>query len=819
MLSRPQGRRFSGNAATAAIVTLAYLALAVPHGGFAPEVVAAATILVWWAALAALIVRRGRARVPRAALACGAALAALALLSAISLSWASDDGRGYVDVIRAAGYVGLFALVIVAVPRGGSRPWLVGLAFGLAGVAALALGSRFIPALPDGDSIGSTPIGAEGRLSYPIGYWNGLAACMVLGTVLSLWLGARAGTRVGRTVAAAALPLFGLSLYLTSSRGGVAVCVIAVVALVAAGPGRPWLLAGSCLGILASIGLALLARIEPDLIADAGTPAAAAHGTVMTIATLGVVVAMGLAWYLLDPVLERLTAPRRVVRAALAGLALFAVVGIVASDPLSRLEDFDDAPTASDTKAGARFTSTSGSGRYQYWQTALAAFEDDPLGGLGAGGFQSYWDRNGSTDFVARHAHSVYFETLAELGVPGLLVLASFIVAALVAGLRRRAGSPHGDAGVCLVILGAGALTSAFEWTWELPAAYAPVIVAAALLAGRATTTSEASAEAEGPTREHPDPGRGGGARPRQLGWGLAALFYGGVTICAAAVLLIAEVKLDNSRDAFDRGDLEAAAQAAFDAGRVEPWASDPRLQLALVMEAQGDLDGARETLADARRLAPDDWRPAVITARVAESQGRTRDAGQAIERARSLNPRLVRQEQEPRERDEQAKPEDEELALLGANDFDPQGTPVVAEENSRLARLAIDADPRTTAWSTERYGTKGLGELKQGVGIYVQLAEPATPKTIKVRSAVPGWSAGVYATGGEAPRTLEGWRGPLGSIEDAPTDARIKLAGAGRSRFVLLWLTSLAPSADPSGGFSVAISDIELRGRLSRSP
>ncbi len=658
MLGRLQGGRLSSSALTAAGVAVGYLALALPEGGFAPKVVATATILVWWAALAALIVRRGRAEVPRGALVCGAALAALALLGAVSLAWASDDGRGYVEVIRAAGYVGLFTLVIVAVPRGGSRPWLIGLTIGLGAVALLALASRFIPPLPGDGTIGSTPVGAQGRLSYPIGYWNGLAACMVLGAVLAAWLGATAATRPGRALAVAALPLFGLSLYLTSSRGGVAVCVIALAALIAAGPSRPRLLAAVGLGAIGSVGLVLLARIEPDLIKDAGTAAADTHGTVMTGATIVVVVAVGLVWYLVDGVLGRITAPpRRVVRGALAVAAVAAVVGVVASDPVAQLEQFDDAPSAADTRAGARFTSTSGSGRAQYWQTAIDAFEEHPFRGLGVGGFESFWDRNGSTDFVARHAHSAYFETLAELGLPGLLLLASFIAAALVAGLHRRAASPQGEATVCLVVLGAGCLTAAIEWTWQLPGAFAPVILAAALLSGRATTTSEAGAEAGATTGREGAAGSRAAVQPRRIGWGLAVVAAGGVAICAAALLLLAEAKLDDSRDAFDQGDLGAAAQAAFDAGRIEPWASEPQLQLALVKEAEGDLRAARGALADARRLAPADWRPAVITARVAESQGRPHDAGQAIERARRLNPRLLKTTGGPGKRREQASP------------------------------------------------------------------------------------------------------------------------------------------------------------------
>src|SRR5439155_26354943 len=117
--------------------------------------------------------------------------------------------------------LGRCVLGVAAAAEGSARLWLSGLALGLFTVAVLALGSRIAPSLfPEQDLARLLP-SVRTRLSYPLNYWNGLAACMAMAIVLLAWLGTHAATRTGRALSVAALPVPALALFLTSSRGGV----------------------------------------------------------------------------------------------------------------------------------------------------------------------------------------------------------------------------------------------------------------------------------------------------------------------------------------------------------------------------------------------------------------------------------------------------------------------------------------------------------------------------------------------------------------------------------------------------------------------
>ena len=206
-----------------AAVAVLYVALAVANGGYSSELTAGATVGVWWAVVIGLAWERGLARAfPAAAVGAGACLAALAAWTAISIGWASDDGGAFVEVVRALGYLGLFVLVVIASPRASARMWLERPRAGPRGrrrtgaspaassrrSSATRISARFLPA-------------AAGRLSYPIGYWNGLAAAMAAGVLLLVWLGGHARAAWLRAVAVAAIPLPILVIYFASSRGGV----------------------------------------------------------------------------------------------------------------------------------------------------------------------------------------------------------------------------------------------------------------------------------------------------------------------------------------------------------------------------------------------------------------------------------------------------------------------------------------------------------------------------------------------------------------------------------------------------------------------
>jgi O-Antigen ligase len=632
-----KGRVSVAGAITVAIA-VAYVALSLADGGFEARVIAGATFVIWWAVIVGLALGiLPRAAIPVPAIVAGVSLCGLGLFAALSMRWASDDGAAFVDVVRVAGYLGLFLLVVLATPRGGARPWLCGIAIGLVAVSALSLGSRLEPALPGGnEDIATFLPEATGRLSYPIGYWNALGACMALGIVLLTWLGAQGATRVGRALAVAAIPMLGATLFLTSSRGAVVAGVAGLVALLAAGPERLRLLGGLALGGAGAGALIALMTTRDDLVDGLATAAAESQGTEVLVATVVVVALVGLVRYALDAPIERVSLPRPVTRGALVLLAVAVVAGVVVADPARQLDEFNDPPEqqqASRDFVTSHISSLDSSGRYQYWSVAVDGFEEDPLTGVGAGGFETLWNENAPFSRPIRQAHSLPFETLAELGIPGMLFLLGFVVPAGYAAWRGRLQMPEGGAyGATLGVFAAGLVSASIDWTWELPAAFAPVVVALALFTG------------VGLQQRSIDPPKGiirghSGGR-RRFGWGVATLVVGWAAIWAAGVVFFTEAKLAQSEAAASNGDLADAAQDARDAATLQPWASQPWLQLALLEELTGDLEAAQQALHEASVRAPEDWRLWLINTRFEVGMGDLEGAQESLARAQELNPR-----------------------------------------------------------------------------------------------------------------------------------------------------------------------------------
>ena len=82
--------------------------------------------------------------------------------------------------------------------------------------------------------------------------------------------------------------------------------------------------------------------------------------------------------------------------------------------------------------------SLAGSHRYQYWQVAWKAFTSSPLHGIGPGTFQYYWNEHaGRYAEKILNAHSLWFETLAETGIVGWLLLAGFFALIAIGGAVR----------------------------------------------------------------------------------------------------------------------------------------------------------------------------------------------------------------------------------------------------------------------------------------------------------------------------------------------------------------------------------------------
>jgi hypothetical protein len=107
-----------------------------------------------------------------------------------------------------------------------------------------------------------------------------------------------------------------------------------------------------------------------------------------------------------------------------------------------------------------------GANRPHYWHVAWHEVELNPVLGSGAGTFDRYWLIYRPVGSFARDAHSLYLETLAELGPIGLaLLLAALALPLLVLRGRRDPMLATAAAGYVAYLIHAGV-----DWDWELPA-------------------------------------------------------------------------------------------------------------------------------------------------------------------------------------------------------------------------------------------------------------------------------------------------------------------------------------------------------------
>ncbi len=617
-----------------AAVAAACVGLALAEGGFEPTAYAAGGLVVWVAVVVGLAIGVvPRDEPPPASIVAGGCLAGFAALIALSLTWASDDGAAFEDVVRALGYLGAFLLVLVASRRGEAGAWLRGLAIGLVVIGAIALLARFVPG-PFGDpdaGLRETLPAASGRLTYPVGYWNGLAAAMAAAVVLCVWLGATGAGRRGRALATAALPLVLLALWATDSRGGVVAAGLAFVILLAAGPARLRLVATLAVGVGAAIPLVGFATARDELFEFPGTPPATAQGDGMLVATVLAVAIAGLIRYLLDRPIAELSITRRARTISISIAVVAVVAAVVAADPIERWEDFKAPPIGTEIDTEADLLRSGGSGRFQFWESAVDAFASAPVEGVGSGGYGPYWLEHRDAPLVATRAHSLLFESLAELGIVGFCLIGGFFVVAGVAGVRRWRGPGRtAELGPALAVLAVGFAAAAVDWIWDLPAVFLATVVAAALLTGPATL----------PAAPVSLPRAFGTARSRRrFAGGVAVLLVAWVSICASGLLLLSDHALDSSREASARNDLESAIDSANNAIDLQPWAAEPRTQLALLYEKAGEIEAAREALAEAIERSPDDYQLYLLAVRFDLTAGDKDAARTSYGRAQQLNP------------------------------------------------------------------------------------------------------------------------------------------------------------------------------------
>src|SRR5262249_49310121 len=136
-----------------------------------------------------------------------------------------------------------------------------------------------------------------------------------------------------------------------------------------------------------------------------------------------------------------------------------------------------------------------------YWHVAWQETGDAPVVGRGAGTFELAWIERRPVPVDVQDAHSLYVETLAELGVVGFVLLCLVLAPPVGAGFR-----PGADAAVLGGYV-AFLVHAGLDWDWEMPAVtVAGLLFGAALLAGMDGGTVSSAIEPHLPER---NPARG----------------------------------------------------------------------------------------------------------------------------------------------------------------------------------------------------------------------------------------------------------------------------------------------------------------------
>jgi O-antigen ligase len=412
-LSSEQGRACS--AAALGISLVATLGFA--DGGYYGASWTALTVaLVAIVGLAAL--REPRVQPTRLGLSMLALLTGLGLWTALSSTWATPAALDRIEARRLLLYVVALAAVLSIVERRTRRPFLAGLLGGITVLGLVGVAYRTLEPRPFDPFYGNL-------LEEPVGYPNALGILAAIGVVLAIGIALEPGAgwmiRPTRAVGAVLVVVLGL----TGSRGAALALVLGLcVALLLSNARRSLVGETMCVVVLGTS-----AWFVADVMGSRGIASLA-----------GVAIAVGAAAALPS----RLWAPgRRIMLVVLAATMLAVATAVAIVQP-----------------------STTSSFRTAYWGAAIEGARAHPLLGSGAGSFRITWLEYRQVETNVRDAHSLYLETLSELGPLGLLLVLGLVAVPLVAAVRHRREPFVPIAAATFVAFAAHA---AIDWDWEMP--------------------------------------------------------------------------------------------------------------------------------------------------------------------------------------------------------------------------------------------------------------------------------------------------------------------------------------------------------------
>jgi O-antigen ligase len=532
---------------------LTVAALAADSGGYDPPTWSWTSVVLLL--VAGVVLALGARRLAPLEWALPVFLVGLVLWTSLSLVWSADVSETVHEVERTLLYVVGVAALLLLGRRSQVQGLVAALAVAITSVCCYSLATRLFTPGRGTYQVVSVDPDAAFRLSRPLGYANALA-------LLAFGFALRGRTLIARALGSAALVVLFPTLYFTYGRGAWLALAGGLVTLLALERSRVRMLARLlALGVAPAVAVFIASRTH-GLTKYPGSVAAATrdgHRLAIAIALLLVLAALvpaGLerAEHRLSfnaPLQRTIVAALALIVAAALALALVRVGGPAAA--VRRAYHAFNAPAPLvQTDASRRLFSLSGNSRSEYWRVGWLEFKGHPWLGGGAGSYQRFWLRERRAALPVRDAHSLYLETLAELGPVGLLLLLCALGTPFVAARAARV-QPLAPATLGAYV--AFVLHAGIDWDWEMPA-----VTLAAFFCGTAFLLAARGAEAP-PLR-----------RPwRALGLIVAA------SLCALSILGFAgnRAATDGS-EALDRSDLHTAEVEARRARRWEPWSAEP---------------------------------------------------------------------------------------------------------------------------------------------------------------------------------------------------------------------------------------------------
>jgi len=594
-------------------------ALAADGGGFDPT--------SWgWSAVALLLVAAGSLalggrRLAPVEWALPATLAALAGWVWLSLAWSSDFSQTVQEGERMLLYVAAPAALLLLGSRSRVEGLLASLAVAITAICAYALAVRTLAPGRGAYQVLSTDPQASFRLSRPLGYANALAIFAVMGILLALGFALRGRTVLIRALGSGALVVLAPTLYFTYGRGAWLALAAGLLALLVLEHDRlEALVRALAFGVAPAIAVVLASRTHALTSRTASVAAARHDGRLLAGAVVVLIVAAALLPAGLDRLREKVALGRSSRRALVLALAV-ACAAVVAAG-LVRVggpgaaahrayHAFNAPAPLVKTNASQRLFSLSGSNRSEYWRVAWREYEDHPWLGGGAGSYQRFWLRHRRNGLPVLDAHSLYLETLAELGPLGLVLLLAALALPLGAA---RASRRHPLAAAALGAYVAFLLHAAIDWDWEMTA-----VTVAALVCGIAVLLAARGAEA-------PPLGR----TSRGLGLVLAAI------LCVVALAgFVGNQAAASASDALDAERLSTAATDAKRARRWEPWSPEPWRLLGEAQLQAGRVEQARTSFLRGIGKDRGDWELWLDLALASRGTERR----EALSRVATLNP------------------------------------------------------------------------------------------------------------------------------------------------------------------------------------